>query len=85
MRRLTIPILALLASAPAVAQTSAVPLRDNTPSRDTTLGSSPTAQPPTNGSETAARDPGARERPNGPVAPPAAITSGVQIIAPERK
>ena len=75
-------VLAILVGAPSLAQSAPpVPLRDNTPSRETTV-----ARPPSTGDDrTAAQAPTARHLHDGRVAPPAAINTPVQIIAPERK
>lgn len=85
MVRIVLAIAAFAYGGAAFAQSPAVPLRDNTPSRETTVATPPSDPPPPNGAATAAADPNARNRPNGPVAPPAALNSGVQIIAPEKK
>lgn len=82
MRPHLLAALAMLAGAPALAQSSPqVPLRDNTPSRETTVD-----RPRSTGDDrTAAEAPNARNLRDGRVAPPAAIDTPVQIIAPERK
>ncbi len=83
MRHLPLLLIGLL-TAPALAQSPAsVPLRNNTPSPETTV-SRPSSLSP---NETRSADtlPNARNRSDGQVAPPSSIDTPVQIIAPERK
>ena len=83
MRHLPLLLIGIL-PAPALGQNpSAVPLRNNTSSPETTV-SRPSSLSP---NETRSADtlPSARNRSDGQVAPPSAIDTPVQIIAPERK
>ena len=76
----------LIASAPAWAQSpQSVPLRENTPSPETTLGRPDQRRPVSGTTDSVRIDPNARHRSDGRVAPPAAIDSGVQVIAPEKR
>jgi hypothetical protein len=84
-RRMRLHLLATCAiviGTPTFAQSpQSVPFRENTPSRDTTVG-----RPASSGDDrTAIQAPNARHVRDGRVAPPAAIDTPVQVIAPERK
>ena len=83
MRYLPIVLLGFL-TVPALAQSpTSVPLRNNTPSPETTLPRPSSLSP----NETRSADtlPNARNHSDGRVAPPSSIDTPVQIIAPERK
>lgn len=76
----------LFVSAPAWAQSpQSVPLRENTPSPETTLGRQDQRRPVPGVTDSVRVDPNARNRSDGRVAPPAAIDTGVQVIAPEKR
>jgi hypothetical protein len=86
MRRVLLSTAFLAAAVPALAQSpQSVPLRENTPSRETTETRPPHRDPLPDGTGSVAHDTVARQRPNANVPPPAAIDSSVKIIAPERK
>jgi hypothetical protein len=83
-RALLLPL--LLASAPAWAQSpQAVPLRENTPSSETTVSRPDPRTTAPDTTDSVRIDPSARNRRDGRVAPPAAIDTGVQVIAPEKR
>ena len=77
---------ALFAAGPALAQSpSSVPLRENTPSPETTISRPDPRRIAPDVTESVRVDPNARNRRDGRVAPPAAIDTGVQVIAPEKR
>jgi hypothetical protein len=83
-RALLLPL--LLVSASAWAQSpQAVPLRENTPSRDTTVSRPDPRRTARDTTDSVRHDPNARHRTDGRVSPPAAINSPVQVIAPEKR
>ena len=83
-RALLLPL--LLASAPDWAQSpQSVPLRENTPSPETTVSRPDPRRTAPDTTDSVRIDPSARNRRDGRVAPPAAIDTGVQVIAPEKR
>ena len=83
-RSLLLPL--LVASAPAWAQSpQAVPLRENTPSPETTVSRPDPRRTAPEATQSVRQDPNARHRTDGRVSPPAAINSPVQVIAPEKR
>lgn len=86
MRGSLISTALLLAAAPALAQSpQSVPFRNNTPSGESTQTEPARRDPLPEDTGSVATDTSARQRPNANVPPPAAIDTGVKVIAPERK
>ena len=86
MTKYLLGLAALVAAAPALAQSpSSVPLRDNTPDRESTVSRPDPRRTSPDTTQSVRGDPNARNRRDGRVAPPAAIDSGVQVIAPEKR
>ena len=76
----------LAVSSPVLGQSpSSVPLRENTPSPETTVSRPDPRRITPDIAESVRVDPNARNRRDGRVAPPAAIDTGVQVIAPEKR
>ena len=86
MPRHLIVLAALAVASPALAQSpSSVPLENNTPDRESSVSRPDPRKTSPDTTESVRRDPNARNRREGRVAPPAAIDSGVQVIAPEKR
>ena len=86
MTRCFLAFALIVAAAPAAAQSpSAVPLRENTPSPETTVTRPGPGKAAPGATDSVRIDPNARNRSDGRVAPPAAIDTGVQVIAPEKR
>lgn len=78
--------LVMAASSPALAQSpSSVPLRENTPSPESTVSRLDPRRIAPDTTESVRTDPNARNRRDGRVAPPAAVDTDVQVIAPEKR
>ncbi|NNM72751.1 hypothetical protein [Enterovirga aerilata] len=86
MPKTLLVLAAALAAGPALAQSpGSVPLRENTPSPETTVSRPDARTTSPDVTESVRRDPNARNRTDGRVSPPAAIDTGVKVIAPEKR